>query len=321
VKSIRTLQQAIVHFADETNCLRFMVEMRWPNGVECPVCGRMDARFLENQRKWQCKSVHHHRQFSVKVGTIFEDSPIPLSKWLPAAWQLINCKNGISSYEIHRAMGVTQKTAWFMLHRLRLALQNGSLVKLGNRGGEVEVDETYIGGRARNMHRDKRLKKMNSTSRQGKTTVMGILERGGEVRTAVVPEPSRASLEPHIYKHVKLGAEVFSDALASYDRLNIAYRHQVIDHAQAYVNGKIHTNGLENFWSLLKRGLRGTYVAVEPFHLFRYVDEQSWRYNNRELQHDGLRFREAMKGIAGKRLTYANLTGKGENQVLETSAS
>jgi transposase-like protein len=318
MKELKTLQQAIIHFADAENCLQFMVAMRWPDSVECPVCGRMDARFLQNQHKWQCKTVHHHRQFSVKVGTIFEDSPITLQKWLPAAWQLVNCKNGISSYELAKAIGVTQKTSWFMLHRLRLALQNGSLLKLGQRGKEVEVDETYIGGRARNMHLSKRREKVTGVGRYGKTTVMGILQRGGEVRTAIVPEPSRASLEPHIYKNVHLGAQVFSDALASYDRLGVAYRHEVIDHATAYVNGKIHTNGLENFWSLLKRGLRGTYVAVEPFHLFRYVDEQAWRYNNRKLQHDGLRFREAMRRIAGKRLTYANLTGKNQDGQLGT---
>ncbi len=318
MKELKTLQQAIIHFADEQNCLQFMVAMRWPDGVECPVCGRMDARFLENQRKWQCKSVHHHRQFSVKVGTIFEDSPIPLSKWLPAAWLLINCKNGVSSYEIARDLKVTQKSAWFMLHRLRLALQNGSLMKLGGNGQEVEVDETFIGGLSRNMHKSRRLEAIHGTGAKGKVAVMGLLQRGGEIRTTVVPHVRRHVLQGEVRKHVEAGTPLYSDALASYRGLAVDYQHQVIDHAQAYVDGKIHTKRLENFWSLLKRGLKGTYVSVEPFHLFRYVDEQAWRYNNRKLANDGERFTEAMGNVMGKRLTYAQLTGK--TQVLETSA-
>jgi transposase-like protein len=151
MKKPKTLQQAILYFADADNCLNWMAKLRWPKGVECPTCGRTDARFLANQRKWQCKSVHHHRQFSVKVGTIFEDSPIPLDKWLVAVWLIANCKNGISSYEIHRAIGVTQKSAWFMLHRIRLAMQTKPFLKLGGNGSEVEADESFIGGAARNM--------------------------------------------------------------------------------------------------------------------------------------------------------------------------
>jgi transposase-like protein len=317
MEKLKTLQQAIIHFASERNCLQFMVAMRWPHGVECPTCGRTDARFLKNQHKWQCKSVHHHRQFSVKVGTIFEDSPIPLTKWLPAAWQLVNCKNGVSSYEIGRALGVTQKTAWFMLQRIRLALQNGSLVKLGGNGQEVEVDETFIGGKSRNMHKGRRLQAIHGTGGKGKVAVMGLLQRGGEVRANVVPYVRRHVLQGEVRKHVEAGTPVYSDALLSYHGLARDYQHQVIDHAVAYVDGKIHTNGLENFWSLLKRGLKGTYVCVEPFHLFRYVDEQAWRYNNRKLANDGERFVAAMSGVAGKRLTYAHLTGK--TQVLETS--
>jgi transposase-like protein len=318
MKELKTLQQAIIHFASEENCLRFMVALRWPDGVECPTCGRKDARFLKNQHKWQCKSVHHHRQFSVKVGTIFEDSPIPLTKWLPAAWMLINCKNGVSSYEIGRALAVTQKSAWFMLQRIRLALQNGSIVKLGGNGGAVEVDETFIGGLSRNMHKSRRRIAIHGTGGTNKVAVMGLLQRGGEVRTEILHNLESPALQGNVRKHVALGAPLYSDAYSSYRGLAADYQHQVIDHAVAYVDGKIHTNGLENFWSLLKRGLKGTYVSVEPFHLFRYVDEQAWRYNNRKLANDGERFAAAMGGIAGKRLTYAHLTGK--TQVLETSA-
>jgi transposase-like protein len=314
---IQTLQQAIQHFSSPDVCIKTVADMRWPNGPECPACGHDEHYWLASQRRWKCRDCK--RQFSVKVGTIFEDSPLGLDKWLISLWMLANCKNGVSSYEVARDLGITQKSAWFMLHRLRYAMQNGSLLKLGGSGAEIEVDETFIGGLARNMHLAKHRERITGPGKGSKTAVMGILKRGGEIRTAVVEDVSRRSLQSHIRKNVKPGVAVFTDALASYKGLNVAFQHHVIDHAVAYVDGKIHTNGLENFWSLLKRGLRGTYVSVEPFHLFRYVDEQSWRYNNRKLAHDGLRFREAMRRISGKRLTYARLTGK--NQVVQTSAS
>src|ERR1700730_653391 len=178
----KTLQQAIIHFSNPDNCLGYMVALRWPNGVECPTCGRKDAKFLASQGKWQCKSVHHHRQFSAKVGTIFEDSPITLDKWMIAVWMVSNCKNGVSSYEIHRAIGVTQKSTWFMLHRIRLAMQRHALLKIGGSGSEVEVDETFIGGKARNMHHGtKTRRRIGNTGIGGKTHVIGLLERGGQV--------------------------------------------------------------------------------------------------------------------------------------------
>jgi transposase-like protein len=180
----KTLQQAILYFAEPDNCLNYLAARRWPNGVVCPVCGRADVPFLANQRKWQCKSVHHHRQFSIKVGTIFEDSAIGLDKWLTAIWMLINCKNGISSYEVARALVVTQKTAWFMMHRSRLALQDGSAGKLG---GEVEVDETFIGGKARNMHVAQRKRRITGTGGKDKAAVMGLLEAADKF----VPSSSR----------------------------------------------------------------------------------------------------------------------------------
>jgi transposase-like protein len=286
----KSLSQAIVYFSNLENCRSYLVARRWPNGVTCPTCGRQDARYLENQCKWQCKSVHVKRQFSIKTGSIFEDSPISLDKWLIVIWMLINCKNGVSSYEVGRALEVTQKTAWFMLHRARLALQKGSTVKLGKSGGEVEVDETFIGGKSRNMHISTRARRINGTGGHDKVAVMGVLERGGEVRSFVVPNVRRNSLHPEVVKHVEEGAAVHTDALASYQHLGGRYQHEVVNHAVAYVKGKVHTNGLETFWSLLKRGIKGTYVSVEPFHLFRYLDEQSWRFHNRKLVNDGERF-------------------------------
>jgi len=181
----KTLQQAIKFFANTENALSYMVGLRWPNGVECPSCGRKDVRFLANQGKWQCKSVHAKRQFSAKVGTIFEDSPISLDKWLTAVWMLANCKNGVSSYKIGRAIGVTQKSAWFMMHRIRLARQSGSLMKLGGGAKTVEMDETFIGGLSRNMHHQVRARKIIGTGGRDKTLVVGFLERGGQVRTSM----------------------------------------------------------------------------------------------------------------------------------------
>ncbi|HYV84171.1 MAG TPA: IS1595 family transposase [Pyrinomonadaceae bacterium] len=304
----KTLQQAIIYFSNPKNCLDYLVARRWPDGVICPTCGRKDVTFLEKQNKWQCKSAHQRRQFSVKVGTIFEDSPLGLDKWLAAVWMITNCKNGISSYEISRALGVTQKTAWFMDHRIRLAMQSGSFLR--QMSGHVEVDETFIGGKARNMHRGVKARRLKgATGFEGKMAVMGLLERHGEVRTVVIPNTKRKSLRRAINAHVEPGSMVYSDALRSYNDLNTDYIHSVINHAEKYVDGQIHTNGIENFWSLLKRSINGTYVSVEPFHLFRYLDEQTFRFNSRHAN-DGERFQRVMEKVSGKRLTYSDLTGK-----------
>jgi transposase-like protein len=258
MKAPSTLQEAIIYFANADNCFRYMVAHRWPDGVACPTCGRTDVSYLTNQRKFQCKSAHAKRQFTVKVGTIFEDSPLGLDKWLPAVWIITSAKNGVSSCEIARTLGVTQKTAWFMLHRIRLAMQNGSLLKMGGNGGSVEVDETFIGGKARNMHIAKRQRRITGTGTKDKVAVMGILERGGNVRTIVVPSRRKPVLQAEVRKHVEAGTALYTDFLLSYEGLAADYAHKVIDHAVEYVNGQIHTNGLENFWSLLKRGISGT---------------------------------------------------------------
>ncbi len=306
-----TLREAIIYFADTDKCIAYMVAKMWPNGVTCPTCGRSDVSWLANQKKWQCKSAHAKRQFSAKVGTIFEDSPLGLEKWLPAVWIITNSKNGVSSCELARSLGVTQPTAWFMLHRIRLAMQSGSLMKLGGKGGaEVEADETFIGGKARNMHLSVKARRITGTGTKDKVAVMGILERGGEVRTTVVPSRRKHVLQAEVRKHVEAGAALYTDFLLSYDGLASDYAHQVVDHAVEYVNGRVHTNGLENFWSLLKRGIAGTYVSVEPFHLFRYLDEQTFRYNNRKNMSDADRFDTVLSQVAGKRLTYAEVTGK-----------
>jgi transposase-like protein len=304
-----SLQEAIVYFSNPDNCIDYIAIRRWPNGVICPGCGSTKvSQFNAKRRTWKCGSHHPKREFSVKVGTIYEDSPIPLDKWLTATWMLTNCKNGVSSYEIARDVKVSQKAAWFMLQRIRLAMQDDFFGSKLN--GEVEVDETFIGGKARNMHLSERKRRITGTGTKDKTAVMGILERGGKVRASVVPSRRKTVLQEEVRKHVTAGAALYSDALMSYDGLATNYAHQVVDHATQYVDGRVHTNGLENFWSLLKRGISGTYVSVEPFHLHRYLDEQMFRFNNRKELDDAGRFDLAVRQIVGKRITFAQLTGK-----------
>jgi transposase-like protein len=302
-----TLQKAVVFFADPVNCREYLVARRWPKGATCPRCESKNVLFLEKYNRWHCREKHGAPQFTLKTGTVMEDSPIGLDKWLMAMWMVVNCKNGVSSYEIHRALGVTQKTAWFLDHRIRLML--GDDYASGKLGGEVEADETFIGGKARNMHVNKRERRITGTGGKDKTAVMGLLERGGNVRTKVISNRKKTVLHAEVKKHVEAGAALYTDAVMSYRGLSSEYAHQVVDHAIEYVNGRVHTNGLENFWSLLKRGINGTYVSIEPFHLFRYLDEQSFRFNNRKLN-DAQRFDIAAMGMVGKRLTYAELTGK-----------
>jgi transposase-like protein len=308
----KTLQEAILYFADFENCKKFMVALRWPDGnVRCPQCDSERVAYLAKARVWKCYAKHPRAKFSLKTGTIFEDSALPLDKWVTAVWLIVDCKNGISSYEVARDLGVSQKSAWHMMHRIRFALHGESLGKFS---GEVEADETFIGGKARNMHIAQRKRRITGTGGKDKTAVMGILERGGKVRTIVIPNRKKQALQTEVKKHVEAGAALYTDALLSYDGLEGDYAHLVIDHAVQYVDGKIHTNGLENFWCLLKRGINGTYVSVEPFHLFRYLDEQSFRYNNRATpdnpMNDFDRFKMAMSQIMGKRLTWNQLTGK-----------
>jgi len=299
-----SLQEAVTYFADADKAHKWAVVLRWPNGIECPRCGSKEHSFISTRKIWFCKGCK--KQFTVKVGSIFEDSPLGMDKWMLAVWLIVTCKNGISSYEVANHLGITQKSAWHMMHRVRKAMQSGSFVKMS---GEVEVDETFIGGKARNMHIAERKRRITGTGGKDKTAVMGIMERGGKVRTIVVPNRKKHALQSEVKKHVEAGSALYSEALQSYSGLESQYAHQVIDHAVAYVDGHVHTNSLENFWSLLKRSISGTYVSVEPFHLHRYLDEQAYRFNNRKLS-AAERFVEAMANVGGKRLTWDSLTGK-----------
>lgn len=300
----RTLIEAVRYFADPDVALRHMVELRWPNGVACPTCGRTDVRFIATRRLWECKEQHARKQFSAKVGTIFEDSALPLDKWFVAIWMVANCKNGISSYEMARALGITQKSAWHMNHRIRLAMKLGTIEMMD---GEVEADEAFVGGEPKNMHSRRRGTKGYSD----KSAVLGILQRSrGEspsrVRARSIPNATSVHLHSNIKETVKPGTTLYTDKWRGYWGL-IEYAHRMIDHRQEYVNGSIHTNGIENFWSLLKRTIKGTYISVEPFHLDRYVDEQAFRFNERKGS-DADRFTTALRRVMGKRLTYQELT-------------
>lgn len=311
MKDPQTLQEAILYFAEFENCQKFVIELRWADGkVRCPYCSSEKVGYLANARLYKCYGDHAKAKFSLKVGTIMEDSALGIDKWLTAMWLIVNCKNGISSCEIARDLGITQKSAWHMAHRIRYALHHGSFEKLS---GEVEADETFIGGKARNMHVAQRKRRITGTGTKDKTAVMGILERGRKVRTAVLPNRKRHAIQSEVRKHVEAGAALYSDALMSYEGLATDYAHKGVDHAVQYVDGCVHTNGLENFWSLLKRGISGTYVSVEPFHLHRYLDEQAYRFNNRKDMNDFGRFKQAASQIVGKRLTWNEVTGRTES--------
>ncbi|MEA2432893.1 MAG: hypothetical protein QOG54_350 [Actinomycetota bacterium] len=306
-----TLVEAVRYFSDLDVATDFVAQLRWPDGPICPECGGKEHSYLTTRRIWKCKACK--KQFSVKKGSIFEDSPIPLDKWLVAIWMVANCKNGVSSLELHRAVGITQKSAWFVLHRIRLAMQTGTFEKYGDKfDGAVEIDETYIGGKARNMNAARRRRWDRDGGDgpfKGKVGVMGFRQRDGQVAVTVIQDRERDSLHREIRKRVRPDATVITDELASYKGLDEHYQHKIINHAETYVKGQVHTNGMENFWSLLKRGLGGTYVSVRPFHLHRYLDEQVYRYNEREGC-DLERFEGVLGMVDGRRVTYRELTGK-----------
>jgi transposase-like protein len=303
-----TLEEAILMFADKLYAHDLACNFVWPEGEPiCPHCGHKNAHFLPDYLRFRCHGCK--KQFTVKIGSIFEDSPLPLSKWMTAVWMIVNAKNGISSWEIHRALGLTQKTAWFVLHRIREALRTGTFEKFD---GTVESDETFVGGKEINKHNDKKLNQGRGAV--GKAIVMGVLERsatkhGSQVRAEVIPANDKANLSAVLRAEVSEFATVYTDAWKGYNGLEDDYLHDFVDHAVRYAIGQVHTNGIENFWSLLKRCLKGTYISVEPFHLSRYVDEQAWRFNNRRFT-DGERFQLAMCQVAGKRLDYATLTSE-----------
>jgi transposase-like protein len=305
-----TLVEAVKYFSDEQVCIDEVAEMRWPDGQKfCIGCGEVDNLiWLANQKRFKCRGCK--KQFSVKVGTIFHDSPLGLDKWMVAMWMLANCRNGVSSYEIARTIGITQKSAWHMMHRIREVMTDKSSDKLGGNGVPVEIDETFVGAKVKNIHKSKRIKGLSYAAGGGKTIVMGMLERGGKVRAGVITDRKANTMRPALHGNVEEGAHIITDEHSSYPFISAPYVHEVINHIEGYVRDHVHTNGIENFWSCLKRGLNGTYIAVEPIHLDRYVSEQVFRFNLRHKHTDAGRFKAVLKDIVGRQLTYAELTGR-----------
>jgi len=304
-----TMLKAVRQFSDPQVAHDFFVQRRWPNGVACPRlgCGSADVTYLAKYRRWNCKECR--RQFTAKVGTIFEDSPIGLDKWLPAFWLIASNRNGISSHELARALNVTQKTAWFMLHRIREAMQGDASEPLS---GTVEADETYVGGKWENKSlRARKALGRKGHVREAKTAVFGIVERKGRVRAWSVPDTTAKTLSPKLRASIDQDATVYTDSANVYIHINEYFlTHSSVNHRlHEYVRGNVHTNNIECFWAVLKRTIGGTYTHVHPRHLDRYLAEQVFRFDERKND-DGPRFTKATKGADGKRLTYKALIAK-----------
>ena len=299
MKYPETLIEAVRYFSNPDVCIEHVAALRWPTGVICPTCGRVDVSYLETQKRWQCKSRHTKRQFSAKVGTIFEDSPLGLDKWLPAVWMIINAKNGVSSYEIARALGVTQKTAWFMDHRIRAAMEYGTFDKLDS---PVEADETYIGGKTRK----------EKGRFANKTAIVGVVEKKkhvGQIRAFATKQADATNTLPFLKANLQEGAVVHTDESRIYSRAKRTFIHESVNHSEKeYARGAISTTTIDGFWNLFKRSYKGTYTHLSPTHLDRYVKEHTYRYNTRMLS-DGQRFTEWFANC-NRRLMYKALINK-----------
>jgi transposase-like protein len=309
----KTVKEAIRYFADPAICLQYMIPLRWPNGITCPHCQGVEHSFISTRQIWRCKACK--KQFSIKTQSIMEDSPLSLDVWLVAMWLIANAKNGISSHELSRALGVTQKSCWFLAHRIRLAFETGTFEKMS---GQIECDETFVGGLAKNMHADKREALIQGRGPVNKAIVFGMLERNEEkgasqVSAAVIPDRSAETLEEQVYSIVELKSEIITDEWVGYQGLSPDYIHHMINHSKEYARGEINTNSIENFWTLFKRCLKGTWVSVEDDHLHRYVAEQEFRFNERGKRggKDKDRFVKVVSNINGKRITYKQLIDRG----------
>jgi len=305
LKVPKSLQEAVLYYSSEAVCVEFLSQLFW-GGEEksCIKCGSTTVYGLRTRPVYKCRDCK--KQFSIKSGTVMQNSPLPITKWVPAIWMVVNCKNGISSCEMARALNVTQKTAWHMNHRIREAIANNSSTKLS---GTVESDATYIGGLEVNRHKNK---KRDAQGGSGKTIVFGAVERGGKVRSQAVEGTGIQSTENDVLTHVAIGSTLYTDEATGYRNMGYVYDHATVNHSkEEYVRGEAHTNTIENYWSLVKRALKGTYIHIEPFHLDRYLQEQGFRYDNRK-DNDSGRFVAAASLLFGKRLTYAELTGKNQ---------
>jgi transposase-like protein len=302
LKTPKSLLEAIRYYSSEVICVEFLSSLFWGDGEKCCIkCGSTAIYGMRTRPAFKCRDCK--AQFSLKSGTVMHNSPLPITKWIPAVWMVVNCKNGVSSYEVARALLITQKSAWHVCHRIREAIAKDAGIKLS---GSVEIDESYFGGIEKNRHAKA---KRDLAGGNGKTIVFGAVERGGRVQARVIEDTHARTLQNQVLATVKIGSTVYSDSEASYSALGIVYDHSSVNHKIGqYAKGKVHSNTIENYWSLVKRALKGTYIHVEPYHLDRYLDEQGFRYDNRK-DNDSGRFIKATSLLFGKRLTYAELTG------------
>lgn len=296
--------QLVAKFPNEKACLEHLKQLRWKDGIVCPHCGseRKIYTFKDN-KTFKCGDCR--KKFTAKVGTIFEDSPLPLQKWFMAIYLITAHKKGISSLQLSRDIDVTQKTAWFMLQRLRYASKTKSFNR--NLSNMVEVDETYVGGKEKNKHASKKTSGNQGRSTKTKTPVVGMKERDGEIRAETVEDTKSMTIKNLLVDNVVIGSKVFTDEYLSYRGIGFIYDHLYVKHnAGEYVNGIVHTNGVENFWSMLKRGIVGIYHHVTPKHLDLYLGEFTFRYNSREMSEEE-RFNMLLTRVQG-RLQYKELT-------------
>jgi transposase-like protein len=311
-----TINDIAIYFQEQNTCINYLIQLRWPNGVTCPFCNHRKVYHIQGAKPhYKCAGCRKH--FSALKGSIFENSSIPLSKWFMAIYILSTHRKGISSIQVSRDIGVRQKTAWFMMQRIRYAvkMQSFNRDKLG-KDGIVEMDESYIGGKTSNMHK-KKLAKVLESGEQQKMAIAGAIERGGEVRAQYIDKTNYENIVPFLIKNVYQGSKLMTDEHVVYTNAKRLYKHKTIKHMlKEYVRGDVHTNTIENFWSVLKRGVYGTYHFITVKHVQNYLEEFAFRFNNRKIT-EAQRF-DKLVSLSNQRITYKALTDHGQKEKPQT---